>query len=211
MRRSGEMPRRASSTSKTVPTPGLESADTSPAAEWVPLGALLPWVENPRRNDAAVDPVARSMLKFGFGAPILARRANGEVIAGHTRLKAALKLGMDRVPVRYLDLTEKQAHQLALADNRLGENAEWNDEMLSAVLRQFDQGDLGDLGFSSSELEVLLPSAEQVPILEGDEGIDFHDPGRELLRIKVAINDGQSARAVVRDALAGAGIEFTLE
>ncbi len=198
------MARSASSRKSAAPPP-----PEAPAAEWVDIEKLLPWVHNPRLNDEAVPPVKRSIEKFGFGAPILARRANGEVIAGHTRLKAALALGLKTVPVRYLDLTEEQAHQLALADNRLGENAQWNDELLSEVLRQFDASDLPDLGFSTSELEVLLPTEDAVPVLEGDGS--FHDPGRELIRLRVPIADGQKARGLVREALAGASIDFTME
>src|SRR5579871_4190904 len=107
---------------------------TEAAAEWIPVGELVPWLGNPRRNDAAVKQVADSIKRFGFGAPLLARKANGELIAGHTRLKAALLLGIPRVPVRYLDLDPADAHLLALADNKLGEIAEWDDEKLAAIL-----------------------------------------------------------------------------
>ncbi len=64
-----------------------------PAAEWVAIDALRPWKDNPRKNDGEpVRKVAESIQRFGFGAPILARRENGEIIAGHTRWKAAKKL-----------------------------------------------------------------------------------------------------------------------
>jgi len=128
------------------------------AAEWVSAASLRPWAQNPRKNDKAVERVAASITRFGFGAPILARRANGEVIAGHTRLKAAAKLGIDRVPVRYLDVSESDAHALALADNKLGELAAWDDAMLSAVLAglKAEHVDLGDTGFAEHELTKLL-------------------------------------------------------
>jgi DNA modification methylase len=132
------------------------------AAEWVALDALSPWANNPRKNDDAVDAVAESIRRFGFGAPILARRANGEIIAGHTRLKAAQQLGLDRVPVRYLDLDPVDAHLLALADNRLGEEASWDDEMLAAVLADLkaQQADLAATGFTDGELAQLLADAD---------------------------------------------------
>src|SRR5689334_6363342 len=104
------------------------------AAEWVPVGELLPWKDNPRHNERAVAPVAASIRRFGFGAPILARRENQQVIAGHTRLLAAIQLGLERVPVRYLDLDPADAHLLALADNKTAELADWDDEVLGAVL-----------------------------------------------------------------------------
>lgn len=134
-----------------------------PAAEWVEVDALLPWVKNPRKNDAVVDKIAESIKAYGFGAPLIARRANGEVIGGHTRLKAAILLGMTHVPVRYLDLDEKQAHALALADNKLGELAEWDDAMLQGVLNDLAQegiGDLSAIGFSNEELLKLLATTE---------------------------------------------------
>ena len=130
---------------------------TEPAAEWVPLDKLTPWAANPRRNDHAVEQVAASIDRFGFASPIIAR-PSGEVIAGHTRLKAAQHLGLDSVPVRYLDLTDTEARALAIADNRLGELAEWDDERLAEVMRsiQADGGDLGDLGWDDEALAEAL-------------------------------------------------------
>lgn len=130
-----------------------------PAAEYVAIARLLPWAKNPRKNAAAVEPVAQSMQHFGFGAPILARRANGEVIAGHTRILAAQRLGMARVPVRYLDLTEKQAHALALADNKLGEIAEWDDAALAAALAAMDPDLAALAGFDAAEVAALASAA----------------------------------------------------
>ena len=126
------------------------------AAEWVAPEKLKPWVRNPRKNDLAVADVVRSIEQFGFGAPIVARRATGEIIAGHTRLKAALRLKLDRVPVRYLDVSEEDAHRLALADNKLGEIAAWDDLELGELLDE-----LGVVpGFEQSDLDRLLASGD---------------------------------------------------
>lgn len=141
----------------------VSSASTDePAAIWVPIDHLKPWEKNPRQNDAAIDKVADSIKRFGFAAPILARRADGEIIAGHTRLKAARKLGLERVPVRYLDLDPADAHLLALADNRLAEIAEWDDDGLRDVLRelQAEDMDLEVAGFEPDELDDLLGDVE---------------------------------------------------
>jgi ParB-like nuclease domain len=150
----------------------VPSVDTSkPAAEWVEVDALLPWVKNPRKNDAVVDKIAASIREYGFGAPLIVRRANGEVIGGHTRLKAAIKLGMTHVPARYLDLSETQAHALALADNKLGEMAEWNETMLAVVLNELAvDGTAGLLptGFSNEELLSLMATPEVVTGEPGD-------------------------------------------
>src|SRR5437868_6061514 len=74
------------------------------AAVWVQLDELKPWKENPRHNQLAVQKVAASITRFGFGAPLLARTADKQIIAGHTRFLAAKALGLRVVPVRFLDL-----------------------------------------------------------------------------------------------------------
>lgn len=131
---------------------------TEPAAEWVPLEKLKPWAQNPRKNDAAVEKVAESIRRFGFGAPIVARKANGQIIARHTRLRAALQLGIDPVPVRYLDIDAAQAQLLALADNRTAETAEWDGTALGRVLEQLkaEDADLAASGFDQQEIDQIL-------------------------------------------------------
>jgi DNA modification methylase len=132
------------------------------AAEWVPIDELHVWKDNPRKNDGApVKKVAESIHRFGFASPIIARR-NGEIIAGHTRYKAAKQLKLDRVPVRFLDLEPDDAHLLAIADNRTAQEAEWDDDVLKAVLGQLEsQGaDLAATGFDAKELEALLADVD---------------------------------------------------
>lgn len=140
------------------------------AAVWVPIGDLVPWEDNPRVNSAAIEAVAESIRRFGFSSPIIARTEDSQVIAGHTRLEAAKVLGLDKVPVRFLDLDPADAHLLAVADNRLSEVADWNLPDLSKVMRGLVSGDL-DLsvaGFSEKELEdllrteILLPGGDQI-------------------------------------------------
>jgi len=125
------------------------------AAEWVNIDKLTQWDQNPRINDAAVKDVVKSIKRFGFGSPILARRENGEVIAGHTRLKAAGILGLKEVPVRYLDLDQSEAHLLALADNRLGEKADWDDVLLANVMSNFSLEDVDLAGWDNDAIEEL--------------------------------------------------------
>lgn len=126
----------------------------------VDVTKLTPWVKNPRKNDPAVQRVAESIRQFGFASPIIARRENGEIIAGHTRVKAAKLLGLKQVPVRYLDLDEKQAHALALADNKLGELAEWDDALLGEVLGDFTIGEAVTAGFDPSDLGAFIGVGE---------------------------------------------------
>lgn len=101
------------------------------AATWEPTSTLRPWDKNPRKNDGEpVARVAKSIQRFGFSSPIVARLADHRIIAGHTRWKAAKKLGMETVPVRFLDIDEDQAAALALADNKLSEITPWDDDAL---------------------------------------------------------------------------------
>ena len=135
-----------------------------PAAVWVERSKLTPWRDNPRDNDKAVQAVAESIERFGFASPIIAR-PNGEVIAGHTRLKASERLGLDRVPVRYMDLDPADAKLLALADNKVGELADWNDDMLSDVLNELaDEGvDIEGIGFTTAELDRIMALGVEMP------------------------------------------------
>ena len=136
---------------------------TSKVGEWVSIDALTPWDKNPRINAHAVDEVAKSITRFGWGAPILARLADGVVIAGHTRLKAAQKLKLDKVPVRYLDLDPAQAAALALADNKLNERASWDDEALRDIISELsDQAiELDGLGWDDEQLGALFDEPDE--------------------------------------------------
>lgn len=126
------------------------------AAEMVHPATLKAWLRNPRKNDGEpVERVAASIKRFGFAAPIVARLETREIIAGHTRWKAALKLGLVQVPVRFLDLSETEAHLLALADNRLGELAEWDTPELHALLASYDLDDQLIAGWSEKDLREL--------------------------------------------------------
>jgi ParB-like chromosome segregation protein Spo0J len=167
------------------------------AAEWVSISALKPWKDNPRINDHAVADVAQSIRRFGFGAPIIARRADGEVIAGHTRLKAAVQLGLDRVPVRFLDLDPADAHLLALADNKTGELAEWDDKLLGAILADMKAQEIdltAGTGFSDSQIDKLLDGTHGIA-----EELTGDDPGEDRYReqygvIVVCHDEGEQER-----------------
>lgn len=128
------------------------------AATWEDISSLTPWDKNPRHNAAAIEQVRKSIERFGFSSPIIARQQDRVIIAGHTRHQAALKMGLDKVPVRFLDLDPAQARALALADNRLGEVAEWDDGMLAQVLAELEAEsvDLDGLGWSDEELAELM-------------------------------------------------------
>lgn len=123
-----------------TPIPADSRAGVEPAAIWTETAALRPWVNNPKKITAAdVAQVVASIRRFGFGAPIVARLADGEVLAGHKRLKAAQELGLTRVPVRYLDLDSREAHLYALADNQMAEDFEQNDAEVASNFAQFSE------------------------------------------------------------------------
>ena len=106
--------------------------------EDIPISAVKPYEKNPRKNDKAVDGVAESIKQFGFKQPIVIDK-NGVIVAGHTRYKAALKLGLDTVPcVRADDLTQKQIKAYRILDNKLNELASWDFEMLGEELETFE-------------------------------------------------------------------------
>lgn len=126
--------------------------------EHVDPKTLVGWARNPRVNEPAVPAVARSIERFGFGAPVVARPSDRRVLAGHTRLKAAAQLGLATVPVRWLELAGAEADAFALADNRLGELAEWDDAGLAAVLRDLrvEEVDLAGLGWNGADMDGLF-------------------------------------------------------
>ena len=119
--------------------------------------ALKPWEENPRINDEAVDAVVKSIKAFGFNVPILCDR-QFTIIAGHTRWKAAQKIGMKSVPVIMLELSEAQRDAFAIADNKTGEIADWDYPGLRKILERLKSKkiDLPSLGYSQGELQALL-------------------------------------------------------
>lgn len=143
----------------------MAGASNTMAAEWVSPDTLKPWVDNPRDNEASIPEVARSIERFGFASPIIARRADGEIIAGHTRWAAAKQLGLTSVPVRFMDLSLTEARALALADNKVGEIARWDDDKLAKVMSDLQTQDvaLGGLGFEDWEIESLLLPEESAP------------------------------------------------
>lgn len=176
--------------------PPEPSGDPRPAAEWVDADSLVLWDKNPRINQP-IEEVALSIWRLGFGAPIVARVENRQIIAGHTRIKAFRWCqeyvwapapddgdeeygtwrpraeadgpfrcrdapGPGLVPVRFVDVTEAEAQALALADNRLGEKALWDDDGLAKALRELGGWgfDTTGLGWDPGEIEdIFTPEA----------------------------------------------------
>lgn len=162
-----------------------------------PLAEIHPYERNPRKNDQAVDILAKSIAENGFNAPIVTDE-NGVILAGHTRYKAAKKLGLKAAPcVVITGLGENQKKAYRIADNKIGELAKWNFDELDAELGDIDWGELetdagdidwGDLtdgdiewpedmtwdlkvlGFNEHEAEGMRMDADVGAMLETFEG-----------------------------------------
>ena len=127
--------------------------------EEVPIDDLKPNSENPRVNDAAVDAVARSIQTYGFNNPIITD-ADLNIAAGHTRLKAAIRLGLETVPVvRVPGLKGSKFTGYAIADNQTASIADWDSDLLAKIVSELNlevDFDLSSLGFDDSELTKIL-------------------------------------------------------
>lgn len=135
------------------------------------IDEVIPYENNPRKNDEAVDYVAKSIKEFGFKVPIIIDK-NNVIVTGHTRLKAAKKLKLEEVPVIMADdLTEEQIKAFRLADNKVSEFAEWDNKLLDEELDDILNLDMEEFGFSlnlEEEKEEEKPEVEFAEVL-GEE------------------------------------------
>ena len=177
------------------------------AAVWTDIGSIHEWEDNPRDNTEAIGPVADSIKRFGFAAPIICR-SNGEIIAGHTRYLAAKKLGLNRVPVRFMDLDPADAKLLALADNRLSEIASWDYEALGDIMNSIEnQQDIALTGFTEAELNFigLIQDEESEEHEEASEEIKENE--KSHIKIEIEFADKSQAIEVITEALKDSNIE----
>lgn len=123
-----------------------------------PVAKLIPYAQNPRRNDHVVGQMAEAIQEFGFKIPILAR-ADGTIVDGHLRLKAAAALKLDRVPViRCDEWTDAQVKAFRLLANRSATWADWDEELLAVELEDLQKldFDLKLTGFGEDEITKYL-------------------------------------------------------
>lgn len=160
------------------------------------VSKIKPYPGNPRQNDGAVDAIAKSIETFGFRQPIVIDR-KGVVVAGHTRLKAAMKLGMKKVPVHVAkDLSPAAIKAYRLADNRLAELASWDPEKLGVEIAELKE--LGEI-----PLDVLGWSEEYLANLYGDATEEAVAPGVGATQWKIIVT--------CRDELSQAALAERLE
>ena len=137
----------------------------------VSIDEIKPYEKNPRINDAAVDTVAASLREFGFRQPIVVDE-NMVIICGHTRWKAAKKLGLAKVPVHVAkDLSPDRVKAYRIADNKTSELAEWNMDLLPLELKDLQAADfdLSLLGFDADDLAKMLNPEGTQGLTDPDE------------------------------------------
>lgn len=147
--------------------------EASKNIELVSVNVLIPYVNNARtHDDAQIAQIAGSIKEFGFNNPVLIADDNS-IIAGHGRVMAARKLGMDSVPcVRLSHLSDSQRKAYILADNRIALNSDWDSNLLALELKELDDEgmDLSMLGFDADEINAILnPITETEGLTDEDE------------------------------------------
>lgn len=139
---------------------------------------LKPYENNPRFNDEAVEYVAKSIKEFGFKVPIIVDK-NNVIVAGHTRYKASLELGLKEVPCIIADdLTDEQIKAFRLADNKVSEKSQWNYELLTDELNDILNINMQDFGFLDIDKDIEWDDSilEDTPKNENKEEIYYECP-----------------------------------
>ena len=142
------------------------------------LGELIPYENNPRINDEAVKYVAESIKQFGWKVPMVIDE-NNIIVSGHTRYKAAQELGIEEVPCIIADdLTEEQIKAFRLADNKVGEIAQWDMGKLELELEEldFDMGDFGFIELADLDVDNFFEDAEPKAEEEPEEEKEIQCP-----------------------------------
>lgn len=134
----------------------------------IDIKKIKPYENNPRNNSAAIDAVANSIKEFGFKVPIVVDK-NNVIVAGHTRLKAAEKLGLEKVPVIVADdLSPEQVQAFRLADNKTAELAEWDFDKLEKELNEIEM-EMSQFGFDFSDVKMDFDEVVEDEVPEVDE------------------------------------------
>ena len=136
--------------------------------EYVDINSIKPYKKNPRKNEEAIPYVMESIKQFGFKNPVILDKDN-VIVAGHTRIESAKRLGITEIPCIYADdLTDEQIKAFRLADNKVGEIAEWDIDLLDTELDDILNIDMSDFGFDldledEEEQEIIEDEVPEVP------------------------------------------------
>ena len=138
--------------------------------ENIQISEIKPYKKNPRKNEKAVEIVVKSIKEFGFKVPVILDK-KGEIVAGHTRIKAAMQLGMTEVPAIYAkDLNEKQIKAFRIMDNKTQEYSTWDEKLLVEEFKFLKKAgfDLELTGFTKEEvdMELKLNEVENVNLFD---------------------------------------------
>ena len=158
------------------------------------LDSIIPYARNPRKNDRGVDKVAASIKEFGWRSPIVVDEEM-VILAGHTRYKAAKKLGLTEAPVHIAEgLTGAQKKAYRIADNRVAEEAEWDEELLKFELEELGEldFDMNFLGFDNKELSKLLEDSDEDNPYTKKVDIPTYEPSGEKPDIHDLFDDSRA-------------------
>ena len=146
----------------------------------VNINDIVPYENNPRHNDAAVEPVMKSIKEYGFKNPMILDREN-IIVAGHTRYRAAQELGMREVPVIYADdLTDEQVRAFRIADNKTADYAIWDNKKLLEELEGLENL------FTGFNVDEMIDGARELdeqynaPLLDNDDGVMYEVTFRSM-------------------------------
>ena len=168
----------------------------APRVEMWTLDRLHPYANNPRRNDDAVPALAESIATFGFKVPIVAR-PDGEILAGHTRFKAALRLGLKEVPVLVADdLDDMKAKAFRLADNKVAEAAEWDMGKLEEELAELQDADFDMMDFGFDEETEAEEGEELIDMPSDNSFTQERDNKLQVMGKKYLITEEEGGRLV---------------
>lgn len=218
-----------SSTGESADSP-QSGGEAEPAAVWMSLDDLRPWPKNPRRNEGRpVDVVVRAIARYGWGRTLVVRQ--GEIVVGHTARLAAYELRKrwpelseakraewhaearrtaesGLVPVRIRDdLSEAEAHELAVLDNQSNLLAGWDYEVLAELSEEMD---LTQLGFETAEVEEITQPLEADDLSEPSFGaLDGREASAERPTMVTLIIDTEQSESIERALDKAAGGELT--
>lgn len=152
----------------------------------VPLSSIKPYYNNPRDNSSAIGPTAESIRRYGFVKPIMCD-SKGVIICGHTRFLAALRLGLDMIPVVFSDMSDEKAKQYRIADNKIAEKSEFDQDEMIEELRSLEVPEEMQAFFFEDVMSMLDFSIDTVNITSPDYPLP--DDGMSLSEDQDSIRD----------------------